>query len=504
MAISRGPKLVTNGLTLALDAGDTNSYRGVEVLIVAGGGSGGVDNGGGGGGGGVVYAGISPTPSTNYSIVIGAGGAARSGASDDGPGNNGANSTAFGYTAIGGSGGTGWVNPALPPGSASYTGGSGGGQSTSTGGVNSVGAGTATSGQGYPGGTAVAAYSGGGGGAGGAGGNATAGSVGAGGEGFYVGDLFGSLAGVGGYVAGGGAGGFDYVTGSRSTLPFTRNGTTKKLTETGEDACPNNTGAGGNGANHDNENSGGGGSGVVFVRYYGPQRATGGTIYTFNGYTVHRFNSNGTFNLTTAANWLDISGNNNNGTLTYSPTYSIQNRGSLVFDGTDDYVDVANASSLNPSNGISVSVWVKFTSTINNTRQMLVEKHTSPGFGWWLAGQNNKIVWLIVGTINGEKYIDLTNNTSIISGIIYNIVGTYNATSSTLKLYVNGSDDGGTIIGGGSGLSSSLNPLIIGKQHNWGNSPSSITMFNTLLYNRALSATEVFQNYNATKSRFGL
>lgn len=110
MAISRGPKLSTNGLVLALDAGDVNSYSGVEVLIVAGGGSGGVDNGGGGGGGGVIYTGFTPNLNTAYSVVVGAGGAARLGTSDDGPGNNGGNSSVFGYTAIGGSGGTGWVN----------------------------------------------------------------------------------------------------------------------------------------------------------------------------------------------------------------------------------------------------------------------------------------------------------------------------------------------------------------------------------------------------------
>ena len=205
----------------------------------------------------------------------------------------------------------------------------------------------------------------------------------------------------------------------------------------------------------------------------------------------------------TGTTWTDVSGNNNTGTLTNGPTFSQANGGVIVFDGTDDYVNVANASSLNPSNGISVSVWVKFTSTINNTRQMMVEKHTTNSSGWWFAGENNKIVWLVMGTSGGEKMIDLTNNTSIISGTIYNIVGTYDGTSSTLKLYVNGRDDGGTIAGGGSGLSSSSNPLIIGKQHNWGNGPSSITTFNTSLYNRSLSATEVLQNYNATKSRFG-
>ena len=107
-----------------------------------------------------------------------------------------------------------------------------------------------------------------------------------------------------------------------------------------------------------------------------------------------------------------------------------------------------------------------------------------------------------LGVIKALGEIDI--EPSIISGTIYNIVGTYDGTGSTLKLYVNGRDDGGTITGGGSGLSSSSNSLIIGKQHNWGNGPSSITIFNTSIYNRSLSATDVLQNYNATKNRFGL
>ena len=227
----------------------------------------------------------------------------------------------------------------------------------------------------------------------------------------------------------------------------------------------------------------------------GPKIITSGCVLSLDAADKLSYKGSGT-------TWKDLSGNNNTGTLTNGPSFSGTNSGCIVFDGTDDYVNCGNSASLNPSNGISISVWVKFTSTINNTRQMLVEKHTSPGSGWWFAGQNNKIVWLIVGTSGGEKMIDLTNNTSIISGTIYNIVGTYDGTGSTLKLYVNGRDDGGTITGGGSGLSSSSNSLIIGKQHNWGNGPSSITIFNTSIYNRSLSATEILNNYNATKSRF--
>ena len=245
----------------------------VEVLVVAGGGSGGVDNGGGAGGGGLIDKTIYVENDTTYSIVIGAGGAARPGSSDDGPGNNGANTTAFSLTAIGGGGGSGWVNTALPPGTSSYAGGSGAGQSASTGSPNSLGAGTtlqatsASKGVGYPGGNAVGGYGGGGGGAGGQGGTATFGNVGAGGGGYFLNGRFGSGIGVSDYLGGGGAGGFDLAAGFSSTLPFTQNGTTKQLTAVGEDPCPANTGAGGNGGNHNNLTSGAGGSGIVLVRY---------------------------------------------------------------------------------------------------------------------------------------------------------------------------------------------------------------------------------------------
>ena len=246
----------------------------LQYLIVAGGGSGGVDNGGGGGGGGVLTGTTSVNPGQTYTINVGAGGAARLGTSDDGPGNNGGNSSAFGQTAIGGSGGTGWTNSTLPPGSSSYSGGSGAGQSASNGGVNAVGAGIPISGQGYAGGTAISAYAGGGGGAGGAGGNASSGNVGAGGEGLNVGATFGNSIGVNGYVGGGGAGGFDHASNYSSTLPFTRNGTVKKLNQTAEDPCPNNTGAGGNGSNHNNNTSGAGGSGIVIIKYFFPSTTT--------------------------------------------------------------------------------------------------------------------------------------------------------------------------------------------------------------------------------------
>jgi len=498
--VNNGPQIVRNGLVLNLDASSRKSYPVIEVLIVAGGGSGGVDNGGGGGGGGVILTGLNIAVNTAYSIVVGAGGAARLGTSDDGPGNNGANSTAFGYTAIGGSGGTGWVNTTLPPGSATYSGGSGAGQSVSTGGTNSRGAGTGTSGQGFNGGTGVAAYAGGGGGAGGLGGNATSGNVGAGGEGLYVGNLFGYSVGVDGYVAGGGAGGFDVIGGYSSTLPFTRNGTVKKLTQTAEDACPNNTGAGGNGGNHNNNTSGAGGSGVVFVRYFGSQRATGGTIYSFRGYTIHRFDSNGTFTLTSGdtTTWYDLSGNNNNGTLINGPLFNSSNGGNIIFDGVNDYGSIANSSSLRPINGLTIEMVIKAVTTTAGWNHL---------FGINPYTLNSPLIFLETGgqLIRALHFVDgveyrCNTSVSISTSVFTHIVFTF-APGDAIRSYFNGVSSTTTSLPNGTLSYNTSNAFLIGYSGaNWPN----VQYASIRVYNRSLSATEVSQNYQSVKSRFGL
>lgn len=273
-------KFLNNGTFTVSDLGSGDP---IELVMVGGGGSGGVDNGSGGGAGGLIDKLLIPS-TTSYSLVIGAGGQSRPGPADDGPGYSGFNTTGFGLTALGGAGGTGWSNAGTPIGGSNpgtVNGGSGAGQSTSgprTGSLNSQGRGTATQpgsasgGYGNNGGFATPGFSGGGGGAGGPGGDGiyysgSDGKAGDGGEGYFLNGRFGSGIGVNDYLAGGGAGGFDYVQGLRSATVFTRNGTTKKLTETGEDSGPANTGSGGNGANHDNENSGAGSSGIILIRY---------------------------------------------------------------------------------------------------------------------------------------------------------------------------------------------------------------------------------------------
>jgi hypothetical protein len=243
-----------------------------DVLIVAGGGSGGVDNGGGAGGGGVIQTSVFPS-ATSYSIVVGAGGAARLGTQDDGPGNPGQNSSAFGLTALGGGGGSGWENPTLPPGGTN-SGGSGAGQSSSNSRPNpSIGPGlglqptSASGGFGNRGGFSISQWSAGGGGARGYGSHSVGGIAVAGGLGYLPTVNFGSGLGVSGRFGAGGSGAFDWASGARASQTFSNNGVAKQFNQAAEAATPANTGGGGHGANHNDQTSGAGGSGIVIIRY---------------------------------------------------------------------------------------------------------------------------------------------------------------------------------------------------------------------------------------------
>ena len=247
--LSSGNFVVPTGFTASAD-----------MLLVAGGGSGGVDSGGGGGAGGMLEPTSISLSAQTYSIVIGAGGASRLGSQNAGVGNKGSNSTGLGYTLIGGGAGRGWDNP--DPGSVK-DGGSGGGNSSETNNIAPGGAGSGTTGQGNNGGQSVGGFAGGGGGKGSAGQNAGSGYAGTGGTGGANNFRTGSNI----TYSAGGTGGWDVAGGQSSSNTSTVNGTTKRTNESAEQDCANNTGHGGNGANHNDQNSGAGGSGICVIRY---------------------------------------------------------------------------------------------------------------------------------------------------------------------------------------------------------------------------------------------
>jgi hypothetical protein len=283
----------------------------VDYIVVAGGGSGGgTYYGGGGGAGGLLVSSITLTPSTTYTVVVGAG--ASPGAA------NGSNSSLIGTglsvtTTGGGRGG------ATYGGDVGTSGGSGGGSAAASAGNQGSGiAGPPR--QGYNGGLGYV-YGGGGGGSGSAGSNGTnsASPSGTGGLGTNLASIVGTslatsssigfISGAEVQFAGGGGGGIDANNGNPAwTAPGSAGGGIGAKYVTGQNAGAGqaNTGSGGGGGCHPGSNNGiggAGGSGVVVIRYPGSSaQATGGTIIdTSGGYVTHIFKTTGTFSFVTGA-----------------------------------------------------------------------------------------------------------------------------------------------------------------------------------------------------------
>lgn len=251
-----------NGMAIKLETASLPPT--LTYLIVAGAGGAGftdlANNGGGAGGAGGLKTGTSTGAITSYPIVIGNGGAASAVASSTGA--TGQDSSFNSITSHGGGGG----------GSSSASGGAGGAGGSGGGGYPGIAGGAGTGGEGSNGG------------AGGTGGpqNRGGGGGGAGGAG-----QTGSPSGTGA----GGVGTSSSITGSSVTYSAGGNGTS------GTSGSAN-TGNGGGGSST-NSVGGNGGSGIVIVSYVtGSLTATGGTITTSGGNTIHSFTSNGTFAVT--------------------------------------------------------------------------------------------------------------------------------------------------------------------------------------------------------------
>lgn len=190
-------------------------------------------------------------------------------------------------------------------------------------------------------------------------------------------------------------------------------------------------------------------------------------------------------------NWFDISGSSNNGLLVNSPTFNSANGGSIVFDGTDDYV---STSLLATKLEFTIFMWVKLNQTLNIDYLCVDDGSGYMGMGF---NATNKIS---MGVFDTSAKIAQSTNT-INTNQIYNFVGTYKA-NETIKLYINGVlDSQSSTTLAATGIGANVAFLKFFKN---GSSYSNGNIYQTLLYSRALTASEILQNFNATKSKFGL
>jgi len=183
--------------------------------------------------------------------------------------------------------------------------------------------------------------------------------------------------------------------------------------------------------------------------------------------------------------WTDLSGNGNNGTLQNmsGANYSSANGGYLDFDGASDYVTLPfNTEYTN----ISIDVWA--TRDQLNAYNSIMGKYGSSA-GYELIFNNSGGVRFHTS----NQSIDST--TSLSADVWYHIVGTYDG--STARIYINGSLDAS----GSTSRNTNTVNWRIGRSA-WGGNYHNGKISNIRLYNKALTASEVLQNYDALKGRY--
>jgi hypothetical protein len=227
---------------------------------------------------------------------------------------------------------------------------------------------------------------------------------------------------------------------------------------------------------------------------YSPKIITDGLVLYLDAANTRSYPGSGTV-------WTDLSRSEYIGTLINGPTFDSTNAGSILFDGSNDLVEITNSTSLT---SFTISVWFKMTGPgstggvsntqynslfgINSgTRRILVATSANTGIE---EGR-------ILVQLGGSNYFSSTA-TATITNRWNNVVYTRQAT--TAIIYINGIAETPQL---NSGITFPAANLFLGA---YSNPIVAYAMKGNIaqlaIYNRAISATEILQNYNATKGRY--
>jgi hypothetical protein len=196
--------------------------------------------------------------------------------------------------------------------------------------------------------------------------------------------------------------------------------------------------------------------------------------------------------------WNDLSGNNNSGSLINGPTFSSGNAGSIVFDGVDDYVGLAGVQT--PS--FSISAWIN-RAEINKFHGIMGRAGSIWGNASYAFRVINTNQLNIVLSYDGATgLVETQTVATLLANTWYHVTATF--IKPNVVLYINGTSSATNTFN--YDLFNSTSNSIIGG-YTYGNGLDYLmkgNISNIQFYNRALTASEVLQNYNATKARFGL
>ena len=196
---------------------------------------------------------------------------------------------------------------------------------------------------------------------------------------------------------------------------------------------------------------------------------------------------------TSGTTWYDLSGNGNNGTLINGPTFS---SGSIVFDGADDNGQINNTG-LSAAEDCTLEVWAKSDNYVTQSGILANKSYYSTGEG------------VAIGNISNPQRLGFTIRTdSEVKIVFFNYTSTYGWShfvgvkgSDEVRTYTNGVLINTQTYSGS--ITTDNDNLSIGRYLGYGRYWDG-NLAIVRVYNRSITETEVLQNYNAQKGRFGL
>lgn len=222
---------------------------------------------------------------------------------------------------------------------------------------------------------------------------------------------------------------------------------------------------------------------------FSPKIVTDGLVLALDAANARSYVSGSTV-------WTDLTANNYNANLTNGPTFNYANAGVIQFDGVDDFITGSDSSNFAFGTGnFSLQYWFyinAFSGTGTPTIIDLRSSDSGNAYADYIQSNKFKLYWSV-----SDRYI---SNTTVNLQNWYNVAVT--KTSSVINVYFNSVLDGN--------FSDSTNftegSFRLARNINLGaTSYLNGRISNVMIYKgKSLSATEVLQNYNATKSRFNL
>ncbi len=192
--------------------------------------------------------------------------------------------------------------------------------------------------------------------------------------------------------------------------------------------------------------------------------------------------------------WKDLTGTVANGTLQNSPTYSAANGGHFQFNGSNQFANWPNSTALD-NQSITMEVWAKLNN-LNQNGFWFEKGSVNSQYSLFMEGAN------ITYRLNGGTTILVNASSHLNTTSWFHLVATY--TSGAARVYANATQIGSSAPTGA--LNANANGMSVGA---YGGTSGNAYFYNgsiavVRIYNRALPLTDVQQNYNEQKVRFGL